>query len=57
MEKAWTDNGGEIASLSAADIKKLMDETAPIGPAVVAAKPELKEIYDALSAAAKKARM
>lgn len=55
MEKMWTDNGGELHHLSDADLKKLMEETAPIGPAVMKDRPQVKELYDILAAAAKKA--
>jgi TRAP-type C4-dicarboxylate transport system substrate-binding protein len=57
MDKIWTDNGGEIIDLSAADLKKLMDITQPIGTQVMKQQTApVQELYEMMLAAAKKAR-
>jgi len=54
QRKAWTEKGGEVINLSAADHAELMKKTAPIGDDIVKTKPELKPLWDMLLAAAKR---
>ncbi len=54
QRKVWVEKGGEIDKLSAADHAELMAKTATIGDDIVKTKPELKPLWDALRAAAKR---
>jgi TRAP-type C4-dicarboxylate transport system substrate-binding protein len=56
QRKVWTDKGGELISLSAADKAELMQKMAPIGPDIVKSKPDLKPLWDSLLAAAKRSQ-
>lgn len=55
-ETAWTDAGGEIVRLPAAEAAKINDRVRPIGPQVVAERPQVKELYDVLLATAARNR-
>jgi TRAP-type transport system periplasmic protein len=58
VEKTWTDNGGEIIDLSAADLKTMEEVTESAGVKEIKQQPQrVQELYDLLVAAAKKARM
>ncbi len=54
QRKTWTNNGGEVITLSAADHAELMQKMRPIGDDVVKTKPELKALWDLLVAAAQR---
>ena len=54
QRKAWTEKGGEVINLSAADHAELMKKMAPIGGDIVKTKPELKPLWEMLLAAAKR---
>lgn len=56
QRKAWVAKGGEYMHFAPADIAELMTLTAPIGPDIVKAKPEMKPLWDALNAAIKRAQ-
>lgn len=56
VEKIWIDNGGEIISLSAADLKKMNDLVLPIGGQVAQERPQVKALYDIMVDAAKRHR-
>jgi TRAP-type C4-dicarboxylate transport system substrate-binding protein len=44
----WTERGGELIKLPAADQAELMKRLSTVGDEVVAAQPRLKEVYDLL---------
>jgi TRAP-type C4-dicarboxylate transport system substrate-binding protein len=50
----WTKNGGEIIDLAGAERAKIMDLVRPVGAAVAAGNPAVKDAYDRLVAAVKK---
>jgi TRAP-type C4-dicarboxylate transport system substrate-binding protein len=52
QRKAWVEKGGELITLSAADRAELMQKMRPIGDDVVSTKPELKPMWDMLTATA-----
>jgi len=52
QRKVWVDKGGELIKLSAADHAELMQKMRPIGDDVVGARPELKGLWDMLTATA-----
>ena len=54
QRKAWTEKGGEVINLSAADHAELMKKMAPVGDDIVKTKPELKPLWEMLLAAAKR---
>jgi len=54
QRKVWTEKGGEVINLSAADHAELMQKMRPIGDDIVKTKPELKPLWDQLLAAAKR---
>jgi TRAP-type C4-dicarboxylate transport system substrate-binding protein len=54
QRKVWTDKGGEVINLSAAEHAELMQKMRPIGSDIVKAKPELKPLWDQLLASAKR---
>ncbi len=54
QRKIWVEKGGEIDKLSAADHAELMAKTGTIGEDIVKTKAELKPLWDALRAAAKR---
>jgi TRAP-type C4-dicarboxylate transport system substrate-binding protein len=56
QRKVWTDKGGELLALSAADHAELMQKMAPIGPDIVKTKPDLKPLWDSLLAAVKRSQ-
>lgn len=57
MEKTWTDNGGELIDLPAADLKKMMDTTESVGASVMKQQSQpVQDMYGLMLAAAKKAR-
>jgi TRAP-type transport system periplasmic protein len=53
---SWQKNGGENILLPAAEAKRYLDETTSVLPPLLASNPQLKEDYEALLAAARKAR-
>ena len=55
-EKAWTEAGGEPVSFAPAEAKRINDLVRPIGPQVMAERPQVKEFYDLLLATAQKHR-
>jgi C4-dicarboxylate-binding protein DctP len=55
-EKVWTDNGGEIFRLSAAEQKELMTKLKPLGDANLATNPRVKETYELLKQVVEKTR-
>lgn len=54
QQEVWVKNGGEIATLSAAEQAEITRLMAPIGAEVTAKKPEEKAIFDLLLKVAKK---
>ncbi|MGP0093036.1 MAG: TRAP transporter substrate-binding protein [Xanthobacteraceae bacterium] len=52
QRKTWVDKGGELIRLSAADQAELMQKMRPIGDDIVGTKPELKPLWDMLTATA-----
>jgi TRAP-type C4-dicarboxylate transport system substrate-binding protein len=54
QRKVWTEKGGEVIALSAAERAELMEKMAPIGGDIVKTKPELKPLWDQLVATAKR---
>jgi TRAP-type transport system periplasmic protein len=54
--KVWEQNGGQNLRLPAAEAKRYVELTTSVLPGIVAGNAQLKEDYDALLAAAKKAR-
>ncbi len=54
QRKAWTEKGGEVITLSAADHAELMKKMAPVGDDIVKSKAELKPLWEMLLAAAKR---
>jgi TRAP-type C4-dicarboxylate transport system substrate-binding protein len=54
QRKVWTEKGGEVIALSAADHAELMAKMAPIGDDIVKTKPDLKPLWDQLVATAKR---
>ena len=54
QRKEWVAKGGEVIRLSDADHAELMTKMRPIGDDIVKSKPELKPMWDALLAAAKR---
>jgi TRAP-type C4-dicarboxylate transport system substrate-binding protein len=57
MEKMWTDGGGEIIDMPAAELKKLNEITEPIGQSVMKQQSApVQELYQLYLAAAKKGR-
>ena len=54
QRKVWTEKGGEVIALSAAEHAELMAKMAPIGDDIVKTKPELKPLWDQLVATAKR---
>ena len=49
QRKVWTDNGGEIVTLSPAEHEKLMGLMRPIGPEVASRKPAEKSLFDLIT--------
>jgi TRAP-type C4-dicarboxylate transport system substrate-binding protein len=56
QRKVWADKGGEVIDLSTADHDELIAKLRPVGDDIVKTKPELKPMWDALVAAAKRAQ-
>jgi TRAP-type transport system periplasmic protein len=54
QRKAWVAKGGEVIRLSDADHAELMTKMRPIGDDIVKSKPDLKPMWEALLAAAKR---
>ena len=54
--KVWESHGGQNIKLSPADAKRYVELTSSVLPGVVASSPQLKEDYEALVAAAKRAK-
>jgi TRAP-type C4-dicarboxylate transport system substrate-binding protein len=54
QRKVWTEKGGELIALPAADKAELMAKIATIGDDIVKTKPALKPLWDQLVAAAKR---
>jgi len=55
-EKVWTDNGGEIFRLPAADQKELLARLKPLGDANLATNPRVKDTYQLLKQVVEKTR-
>jgi C4-dicarboxylate-binding protein DctP len=56
VEEAWRKSGGELVTMSPADVTRYLDTTGPVTQQILAGNPRVKEDYDALLAAAKKHR-
>ncbi|MBI4627306.1 MAG: TRAP transporter substrate-binding protein [Candidatus Rokubacteria bacterium] len=54
--QTWTDKGGELIKLPAADQAELMKRLSTVGDEVVGSQPRLKEIYDLMVQTAKAKR-
>ncbi|HMA71672.1 MAG TPA: TRAP transporter substrate-binding protein [Xanthobacteraceae bacterium] len=54
QRKLWTDKGGEIILLPAADKAEMMSKLASVGDDIVKTKPELKPLWDQMVATAKR---
>jgi TRAP-type transport system periplasmic protein len=54
QRKAWTQKGGEVINLSAAEHAELMQKMRPVADDIIKTKPELKPMWDTLLAAAKR---
>jgi len=54
QEKVWTEKGGELIKLSDAEQAEMMKKLANVGADIVKSKPEIKPMYDAMVAAAKR---
>jgi TRAP-type transport system periplasmic protein len=54
QRKLWTDKGGEIIPLPAADKAEMMSKLASVGDDIVKAKPPLKPLWDQMVATAKR---
>jgi TRAP-type C4-dicarboxylate transport system substrate-binding protein len=54
--QTWTEKGGELIKLSAADQAEMLKRLSTVGDEVVAAQPRLKEIYDLMVQTAKAKR-
>ncbi len=54
QRKNWVEKGGELIALSPAEHAELMAKMSPIGEDIVKSKPELKSMWEQLSAAAKR---
>src|ERR1700716_4308437 len=54
QRKAWTEEGGEVINLSAADQAELMKRRAPLGDGILKTKAEPKPLWEMLLAAAKR---
>jgi TRAP-type C4-dicarboxylate transport system substrate-binding protein len=54
QRKAWTEKGGEVINLSAAEKAELMQKLSTVGDDIVKTKPELKPLWDKLVASAKR---
>jgi TRAP-type C4-dicarboxylate transport system substrate-binding protein len=54
QRKVWTDKGGELIALPAADHAEMLAKLATVGDDIVKAKPVLKPLWDQLIATAKR---
>jgi TRAP-type C4-dicarboxylate transport system substrate-binding protein len=54
QRKAWTDKGGELIALPAADKAEMMAKLATVGDDIVKTKPVLKPLWDQMVATAKR---
>lgn len=54
--QTWTDKGGELIKLPAADQAELMKRLSTVGDEVVASQPRVKEVYDLMVQTAKSKR-
>ena len=54
--QTWTEKGGELITLPAADQAEMMKRLATVGDEVVASQPRLKEVYDLMAQTAKAKR-
>ena len=54
QRKAWTDKGGEVIPLPAADKAEMMARLASVGDDIVKTKPDLKPLWDQMVATAKR---
>jgi TRAP-type C4-dicarboxylate transport system substrate-binding protein len=54
QRKVWTDKGGEMIALRAADKAEIMAKVAPVGDDIVKTKPILKPLWDQMVATAKR---
>jgi C4-dicarboxylate-binding protein DctP len=52
--QTWRKNGGEIIKLPANEAKNYIDDVSSVMPSIIASRPQVKEDYDAMRAAAKK---
>ena len=55
-EKVWTDNGGEVIRLPAAEHKALVDRVAPLGDQNLATDDRIKDMYNLIKSTAAKTR-
>lgn len=56
IRAAWEKNGGQTIKLASAEAKRYIELTTSVLPPIFASNPQLKEDYDALMAAAARAR-
>ena len=54
QRKVWTDKGGELIALPAADKVEIMSKLASVGDDIVKTKPELKPLWQQMAATAKR---
>jgi len=54
QRKAWTDKGGELIALPAADKAQLFAKLATVGDDIVKTKPDLKPMWEQMVGAAKR---
>ncbi len=54
QRKLWTDKGGELIPLPAADKAEMMSKLASVGDDIVKTKPDLKPLWDQMVATAKR---
>ncbi len=54
QRKLWTEKGGEVIVLPAADKAEMMAKLATVGEDIVKTKPDLKPLWDQMVATAKR---
>lgn len=56
QRKGWIDNGGELATLSAADKAQMLAKVGSVGDDIVKTQPELRPLWELLRAAVKRSQ-